>query len=73
MSLAFSKKTSCAFNTFIQSLPSAGHFLALWKGTKIITVPKVGKDIKFLPNLRPISHYGQIISEAGLRKNTKSH
>jgi hypothetical protein len=43
-----SKKTSCAFNTFIQSLPLA------WKEAKIITLPQLGKDPKFHQNLRLI-------------------
>jgi hypothetical protein len=31
------------------------HFPAPWKETKIITLPKPGKDPKFLQNLHPIS------------------
>jgi hypothetical protein len=33
-----------------------GHFPAPWKKAKFITLPKPGKDPKFSPNLRPISH-----------------
>jgi hypothetical protein len=32
-----------------------GHFLSPWKGAKIITLPKSGKNPKFTQNLRPIS------------------
>jgi hypothetical protein len=39
------------FNHFL----GLGHFPAPWKEAKIITLPKPGKDIKFHPNLRPIS------------------
>jgi hypothetical protein len=31
------------------------HFSAPWKDAKITTLPKPGKDLKFPPNLRPVS------------------
>jgi hypothetical protein len=49
MSLTSSKNTSCAFNTFIQSLRRLGHFLASWKEAKIIPLPKSGKVLKLPP------------------------
>jgi hypothetical protein len=36
-------------------LPSAVSFSQSWKEAKIITLPKTGKDPKFLQNLRSIS------------------
>jgi hypothetical protein len=57
-----SKKTSCAFNTFIQSLPLAWLLLTPWKETIIITVPDPGKDPKFPPKFtsdQPLGHCGQ--------------
>jgi hypothetical protein len=49
------KKTSCAFNTFIQSHLQLCHFSAPWKKAKIITLLKPGKDQKFCQNLHLIS------------------
>jgi hypothetical protein len=39
------------FNHFL----GLDHFPAPWKEAKTRTLPKPGKDIKFSPNLRPIS------------------
>jgi hypothetical protein len=55
MSPASSKKTSCAFNTFIQSLPSAWALPSSLEGGKIITLSTSGRDPNLLQNLRPIS------------------
>jgi hypothetical protein len=70
MSPAFSKKTSCAFNTFIQSLPSVWSFTGTLERTKIITLPKIGKYHKFPQNLHPIgllSIMGKIFEKLILR------
>jgi hypothetical protein len=54
MFLASSMNTSCAFNTFIESLPWLGHFLAPWKEAEIIILPKPDEGLKFPQNLHPI-------------------
>jgi hypothetical protein len=47
---ASAKKTFCAFNTFIQSLPSAWSLPSALEETKMITLPKPSKDPKLTKN-----------------------
>jgi hypothetical protein len=60
MTLASSKKISCAFNIFIESLPSALSLPGTLEEAKIITLPKPNKDPKFTSD-QPLVHYGQTI------------
>jgi hypothetical protein len=46
MSPVSSNKTSCAFNTFIQSLLSAWSLPGTLEEAKIIILPKLGEDPK---------------------------
>jgi hypothetical protein len=66
-------KTSCAFNTYIQSLPWLGHFLAPWK--EILSLPKPNEDPKFPQNLHQIhllSNMGKEFKKLILR-NIQKH
>jgi hypothetical protein len=55
-----SYKTSCVFNTFIQSLLWLGHFSEPRKQAKSITPPKPGKDPTFTSD-QPLVHYEKTI------------
>jgi hypothetical protein len=55
MPLGPSKATIFSPKPFIQSQPSAISFFKSLEGSKIITLPKLGKDPKFPQNLSPIS------------------
>jgi hypothetical protein len=54
MPLASSKKTTGTSGTLNHCL-RLSHFPKPWKETKVITLPKPGKDPKFPKNLHPIS------------------
>jgi hypothetical protein len=63
MSSASSMKTSCAFNTFIQQLPSAAPFRGTLEGSKNHDTAKPQQRPKIFRKLRPISllsHVGKI-------------
>jgi hypothetical protein len=75
MSPASCKKTSYAFNTFIQALFSSWSPPGTVEGREIITLPKPGKDLKFSPNLRPISLFSTIgkLFEKMILKTIQKH
>jgi hypothetical protein len=70
------KKTSCAFNTFIQSLPSAWSFPGTLEGSKnhnfAETRLRPQISTKFTSD-QPLVHYGQTIWEADFKNNPKIH
>jgi hypothetical protein len=70
MSPAFSKKTSCAVNDLFNHCLQLHHFLTLWKGKRIITLPKTSKDTEFLQNLCPLTLFsttGELFEKLILR------
>jgi hypothetical protein len=61
---ASSKKTSCAFITFIQSLPSAWSLLGILEGGKNRNSVETRQRSKISPKFmsdQPLVHYGQSI------------
>jgi hypothetical protein len=76
MSPASSKKTSCAFNTFIQPLPSAWSLPGTLKGSRNHNSAETRKrpKISLKPTSdQPLVHYGQTIWEADFKNNPKTH
>jgi hypothetical protein len=55
MSLASCKKASCAFNTFVQLLPSSWSLCGILEGSKSYNSAKTWQGPKILQNLHPIS------------------
>lgn len=73
MSLASSKKTSCAFNTFIQLLPSVWSLCGILEGSKNYNSAKTRQRPKIFSKLmsnQPLVHCRQT---ADLKHNPKSN
>jgi hypothetical protein len=64
--LASSKKTSCAFNTFIQSLPSAWSHPSILEGSKNHNSAETRQRPKFTSD-EPLVQYDKIFEKLLLR------
>jgi hypothetical protein len=75
MSPASSKKTSCVFNTVIQSLPSARSILGSLQGGKNYNSAETRQISNISPKFtssEPLVHYGQTIWEADFKNKPKT-
>jgi hypothetical protein len=76
MPLASSEKISCAFNTFIQLLPSAWSLPGTLKESKNHNSAENRQRPKISPKFtsdQPLVHCEQTISEADFKNNPKIH
>jgi hypothetical protein len=68
-------KTSCVFDTFIQSLPSVWPLPVTLEGGKYFNSTETQQRPKFSPKCmsdHPLVHYGQTLCEADFRKSPKN-
>jgi hypothetical protein len=76
VNVSFSKETSCAFNTFIQSLILAWSLPNILEGGKNHNYAETRQRLKISPKFssdQHLVHYRQTIREAYFKNNPKTH